>query len=291
MKKLFLIIILLTVVIIGVNATFFIVDETEQAIVLQFGESVKTVTKPGLNFKIPFIQKVRYFETRVLEYDADPKEVYTADEKNLKIDNYARWKIVEPLLFYQSAGTMKAAQSQLDDIVYSELRAELGEYSLDQIISPERKAIMKNVTENSNLDSESLGIEIIDVRIKRADLPDSNAESVYERMKINRREEANKYRAEGEQQARKVSSQADKEEKVILAEANKKARKLRGKGDAKALEIYAESYNQNPEFYQFTKTLDTYQSTLQDKTTLILGPDSDFLKYFNSIENEVKQTN
>jgi membrane protease subunit HflC len=283
MKKLISIIAVLAILVVAANTAFFIVDETEQVVVLQFGDPVKTVTEPGINFKMPLIQNVRYFETRILEYDADPKEVYTADEKNLKVDNYARWRIEDPLLFYQSAGTMSAAQSQLDDIVYSELRAKLGEYSLDEIISPARKQIMKNVTTNSNQDSESLGIEIIDVRIKRADLPESNAQSVYERMKINRQEVANKYRAEGAEEARELTSQADKEKKVIIAEANKKARKLRGEGDARALEIYANSYNQDPEFYQFTKTLDTYKATMKDKTTLLLGPDSDLLKYFNNI--------
>ncbi|MGM0370514.1 MAG: protease modulator HflC [Bacillota bacterium] len=283
MKKLISIIAVLAILVVAANTAFFIVDETEQVVVLQFGDPIKTVTEPGINFKMPLIQNVRYFETRILEYDAEPKELYTADEKNLYVDNYARWKIEDPLLFYQSAGTMSAAQSQLDDIVYSELRAELGEYSLDEIISPAREEIMKDVTSNSNQDSESLGIEIIDVRIKRADLPESNAQSVYERMKINRREVANKYRAEGAEEARELTSQADKEQKVIIAEANKKARKLRGEGDAKALEIYANSYNQDPEFYQFTKTLDTYKSSLKDKTTLMLGPDNDLLKYFNNI--------
>lgn len=288
MKKLISLGIILAILIIAANMTFFIVDETEQVIVLQFGDPVKTVTEPGINFRIPFMQNLRYFETRVLEYDADPKEVYTADEKNLKVDNYARWRIVDPLLFYQSSGTMSAAQSQLDDIVYSEIRAELGEYTLDEIISPQRKQIMDNVTASSNKDSESLGIEILDVRIKRADLPESNAKSVYERMKSNRKEEANKYRAEGNQEARNIRSQADKEKKIILAEANKKARKLRGEGDAKALEIYADSYNQDPEFYQFIKTLETYRKTMNDKTTLILGPNSDLLKYFNNIDVKAK---
>ena len=283
MKKLISIIAVLAILVVAANTAFFIVDETEQVVLLQFGDPVKTITEPGINFKIPFIQNARYFESRILEYDADPKEIYTADEKNLNVDNYARWKIEDPLLFYQSAGTMSAAQSQLDDIVYSELRAELGEYTLDEIISPERKEIMKNVTKKSNHDSESLGIEIIDVRIKRADLPESNAQSVYERMKVNRLEVANKYRAEGTKKARKLTSQTDKEQKVIIAEANKKARKLRGQGDAKALEIYADSYNQDPEFYQFIKTLETYRKTMKQKSTLILGPDSDFLKYFNDI--------
>ena len=283
MKKLISIVAVAAILIVMANMTFFIVDETEQVIVLQFGDPVKTVTEPGINFKIPFIQNVRYFETRVLEYDAASKEVYTADEKNLKVDNYARWRIVDPLLFYQSSGTMAAAQSQLDDIVYSEIRAELGEYTLDEIISPQRKKIMKSVTKKSNHDSESLGIEILDVRIKRADLPEDNAKSVYERMKANRKKEANKYRAEGSQKARNIRSQAEKEEKIILAEANKKARKLRGAGDAKALEIYADSYNQDQEFYQFIKTLETYRKTMKQKSTLILGPDSDLLKYFNNI--------
>ena len=284
MKKLISTVLILALLLIAANLVFFTVDETEQAIVVQFGDPVKVITEPGLNFKIPFIQNTIHFETRVLEYDAAPKEIYTADEKNLKVDNFARWRIVDPLLFYQSAGTMNAAQSQLDDIVYSEVRAELGEYTLDEIISPQRQEIMKNVTQKSNEDSESLGIEIIDVRIKRADLPASNAQSVYERMKSRRQEEANKYRAEGAEKAKNIRSQAEKEKKIILAEANKKARTLRGEGDARALEIYADSYNQDKEFYQFTKTLETYRKTMKDKTTLLLDPNSDFLKYFNDID-------
>ena len=284
MKKLISTVLILALLLIAANLVFFTVDETEQAIVVQFGDPVKVITEPGLNFKIPFIQNTIHFETRVLEYDAAPKEIYTADEKNLKVDNFARWRIVDPLLFYQSAGTMNAAQSQLDDIVYSEVRAELGEYTLDEIISPQRQEIMKNVTQKSNQDSESLGIEIIDVRIKRADLPASNAQSVYERMKSRRQEEANKYRAEGAEKAKNIRSQAEKEKKIILAEANKKARTLRGEGDARALEIYADSYNQDKEFYQFTKTLETYRKTMKDKTTLLLDPNSDFLKYFNDID-------
>jgi membrane protease subunit HflC len=283
MKKLIALALIIAVFVIGAGSIFFVVDETEQAVVLQFGDPVRTITEPGLNYKIPFMQNVRIFEERVLEYDANPKVVYTADGKNLEVDNYARWRITDPLLFYQTASTMGGAQSQLDDIVYSELRAELGEYTLDEIISPQRKEIMKNVTNNSNQDSESLGIEIIDVRIKRADLPESNAQSVYSRMNTKRQEEANRYRAEGEQEAKEIRSEADKERTILLAEARRKAEELRGEGDAEALEIYANAYNQNPEFYQFTKTLDTYKATMKDKTTLLLGPDSDLLKYFNNI--------
>ena len=288
MKKLVSVIVLLVIIFTAVNMVFFIVDETEQAVILQFGKPVRTVSKPGLNYKMPFLQNVKFFEERVLEYDADPKVVYTEDEKNLKVDNYARWKITDPLLFYQSVGTMKAAQSQLDDIVYSELRAELGEYTLDEIISPQRKQIMHTVTQRSDEDSNGLGIKIIDVRIKRADLPEANAQSVYSRMNANRKEEANKYRAEGDQEAQQIRSEAEKQETIILAEAKRKARQLRGEGDAKALQIYADAYNQNPEFYRFIKTLETYRKTMKDKTTLILDPESDLLKYFNEIGGQVE---
>ncbi len=284
MKKITTVILGVVLLLFLANVVFFIVNETEQAVVLQVGEPVKTVTTPGLKFKIPFLQNVKYFERQVLEYDASPKVVYTLDEKNLEVDNYARWRIEDPLLFYQSAGTMGAAQSQLDDIVYSELRAELGKYTLDQIISPLRSKIMRDVTKNSNIDSKRLGIEIVDVRIKRADLPEDNERSVYDRMNASRQQEANKYRAEGEQEAQEIRAEADKDRTIILAEANKKARQLRGAGDARALEIYAESYNQDKEFYRFTKTLETYKKTLDNDTVLILDPDNDFLKYFNSID-------
>ncbi|GAB6138241.1 protease modulator HflC [Halanaerobaculum tunisiense] len=288
MKKLSLIIILGIIGIILIN-TCFIVSETEQVVVLEFGDPVKSITEPGLKFKIPLLQNVKYFEEQILEYDSNPKVVYTADEKNLEVNNYAQWRIEDPLLFYQSVGTMAAAQSQLDDIVYSEVRAELGKYTLDEIISPERKEIMSEVTKKSNQDSKSLGIEVVDVRIKRADLPKANAQSVYSRMNAHRREEANRYRAEGDQQAAEIRAKVEKEKTIILAEAKKKARQLRGAGDAQALEIYAEAYNQDPEFYQFIKTLETYRKTMQDKTTLLLDPESDFLKYFNNINLNTSQ--
>ncbi|MBM7624612.1 protease modulator HflC [Sporohalobacter salinus] len=292
MKKLSLTILVLVIAGIIISSTFFVVDETDQVVVLQFGDPVKSVTTPGLKFKIPMLQEVKYFEEQILEYDSNPKVIYTADEKNLEVNNYAQWRIKDPLLFYQSVGTMKAAQSQLDDIVYSELRAELGKYTLDEIISPTRKKIMKKVTKKSNHDSKSLGIEVVDVRIKRADLPKDNARSVYSRMNAHRKEEANRYRAEGEQQAKQIRAEAKKEKTVLLAEAKKKARQLRGQGDAQALQIYAKAYNQEPEFYRFIKTLETYRKTLNNKTTLILDSESDFLEYFNNInlnEKSIKQ--
>ncbi|SJZ95417.1 protease modulator HflC [Selenihalanaerobacter shriftii] len=288
MKKLSIAIIILIVIGIVANTALFIVDETDQVVVLQFGDPVRSITTPGLKFKIPILQRVRYFEDQILEYDSNPKVLYTADEKNLEVDNYAQWKIEDPLLFYQSVGTMKAAQSQLDDIVYSELRAELGKYTLDEIISPIRKQIMEKVTEKSDQDSKSLGIKVIDVRIKRADLPKANAQSVYSRMNAQRKEEANKYRAEGEQEAKQIRAEAEKDKTIILAEAKKKARQIRGQGDAQALQIYAETYNKDPEFYQFIKTLETYKKTLNNKTTLVLDPGSDFLKYFNNINLDEK---
>lgn len=287
MKKLTLIIILIVLFMFVANTCFIILHETEQAVITQFGKPVRTYTQPGLKWKIPFIQTVRVFDKRLMEYDVDPEEIYTKDGKNLEVDNYARWRIIDPLLFYQTAGASKAIQSKLDDIIYSEMRAQLGKYTLEEIVSLERETIMKAVTEESNKKAtEKFGVEILDVRIKRADLPPENASSVYARMQASRQQEANRYRAEGEELAHEIISSADKEEKIILAEANREARELMGKGDAEALQIYAEAYNQDPEFYRFLKTLETYETTLDSDTTIILGSDSDFLKYLDSIQKE-----
>ncbi|AZR73635.1 HflC protein [Anoxybacter fermentans] len=283
MRKITLTLLFFVLFIFIANTCIFILDETEQAVITQLGKPIRTITTPGLKWKIPFIQQVRIFEKRLLEYDVDPEVIYTRDGKNLVVDNYARWRIKDPLLFYQTAGAINAVQAKLDDIIYSEMRAQLGKYTLDEIISPKRQQIMEVVTQESNLKAASLGIEIVDVRIKRADLPPENASSVYARMKASRQQEANRYRAEGEEEANRIISEADKEQQIILAEAQQRAQEIRGEGDAEALQIYAEAYNKDPEFYQFLKTLETYEKALDKDTTIILDNNSDFLKYLENI--------
>jgi len=223
-------------------ASLFTVDETEQAIVTQLGKFVKEVKQPGLHFKIPLIQTVHRFEARVLEYDAAEKAIITQDKKHLDIDNYARWKIIDPLKFYQTVANESGAQERLDDIVFSELREELARHTLTEIVSVNRKQIMDKVTEQCNQKAGDYGIQVIDVRIKRADLPQEVTHSVYARMKAERERIAKKYRSEGEEEAVKVRAETDKQKLILLAESYRQAEKLEGEGDAEAIKIYAQAF-------------------------------------------------
>ncbi|MHC4062767.1 MAG: protease modulator HflC [Planctomycetota bacterium] len=261
--------------------SLFTVDETEQAIVFQLGRFVKEVKQPGLHFRIPLIQTVHRFEARVLEYDAAAAPIMTQDKKHLVIDNYARWKIIDPLKFYQSVGTEPGAQSRLDDIVFSEMREEIARHTLTEIVSVNRSQIMDKVAEQCNQKAGDYGIQVIDVRIKRADLPEEVRHSVYARMKAERERIAKKYRSEGEEEAVKIRAETDKEKKILLAESYKTAEKLHGEGDAEALTIYAKAFEKDPEFYSFVRTLEAYEKSLAEGTTIVLPSDSEFFQYFS----------
>jgi len=261
--------------------SLFTVDETEQAIVTQLGKFVKELKQPGLYFKIPLIQAVHRFEARVLEYDADAAKIITDDKKQLVIDNYACWKIIDPLKFYQTVGTETGAQSRLDDIVFSEIREELARHSLTEIVSVNRQQIMHRVAEQCDQKARDYGIQVIDVRIKRADLPEEVRHSVYDRMKAERQRIAKKYRSEGAEEAVKIRAQTDKDKTILLAEAYMNAEKLKGEGDAEALRIYAEAYKKDTEFYSFVRTLEAYEKSLGEGTTVVLPSDSEFFQYFN----------
>jgi membrane protease subunit HflC len=278
----------LIVILILLSTAFYTVDETEQAVVTQFGKFIKMVTKPGLHVKVPFVQQVTFFEDRILEYDAAPKEVISRDKKAIVMDNYAKWRISDAQKFYESLRDEVRAQFRIDDIIYSELRAELGVRDFSAIISAERSQIMEEVTQNSNKQASKYGIEIVDVRIKRADLPPENEKSIFGRMETERQREAKQYRSEGEREATKIRAEADKERTVILAEAYKKEQQIKGEGDAEAIKIYAEAFQQDPEFYGFTRTLDAYKRSLKDKTTIVLSPGSEFLKYLTRFDAEQK---
>ena len=262
-------------------ASLFSVDETEQAIVTQLGKFVKEVKEPGLHFKIPLIQAVHRFEARVLQYDAAAAKIITDDKKHLVIDNYACWKIIEPLKFYQTVGTEFGAQSRLDDIVFSEIREELARHSLTEIVSVNRSQIMDKVAEQCNQKAGDYGIQVIDVRIKRADLPEEVRQSVYDRMKAERERMAKKYRSEGEEEAVKIRAETDKEKKILLAESYREAEKLNGEGDAEAIKIYAQAFEKDPEFYSFVRTLEAYEKSLGEGTTIVLPSDSEFFQYFS----------
>jgi len=283
-KKVIIIVVTLIVLFIILNLSLFTVDEKQQAIILQFGEPIRTIQEPGLNAKIPFIQTVSYFEDRLLEYDAAPTEIVTKDKKNLVIDNYARWEISDPLTFMQAVRDEIGAQSRLDDIVYSELRVELGRYNLIDIVSVHRDTIMGVITKRCDEKSQKYGISIVDVRIKRADLPVENEKAVFSRMRAERIRQANQYRSEGAEEALKIRAQTDKEKVIILAEAYKIAETNRGEGDARALKIYADAFQKDPTFYRFLRTLEAYKKTLNNNTTIVLSTESEFFRLLESLK-------
>jgi len=279
--KIIIAIVCLIVIVVVLAASVFTVDETEQAIVTQLGKYVRTVTEPGLNFKIPFLQSVHKFEDRVLEYDADKAKIITSDKKHLDIDNYARWRIVDPLKLYQTVRNVGGAQARLDDIVFSELREEVARHTLTEIVSVNREAIMEEVHKQCDAKAREYGIEVIDVRIKRADLPAEVARSVYARMRAERQRIAKKYRSEGEEEAVKIRADTDKEKAILLAESYRLAEKLKGEGDAEAIKIYAEAFEKDPEFFAFVKTLQAYEKSLGSNTTVVLPSDSEFFRYLS----------
>ena len=260
-------------------STIIMVDETEQIVILQFGKPVRTIKNPGLNWKLPApVQTSNSFEKRLLEYDVPPEEILSKDKKSLIIDNYVRWKITDPLLFLQTVKAVPTAKTRLDDIVYSELRQELGTHDMVEIITENRELIMDKVTRASNEETSKYGIEVVDVRIRRVDLPQENEASIYARMEAERKRQANKFRSEGEEEAQKIRAATDRDKTVILAEAYKTSQQIRGEGEAKALDIYASSFSKDPSFYEFIRTLETYEKIIDKKTTLVLPGDSKLLR-------------
>ena len=259
--------------------SIFIVDETEQVVVLQFGKPVRIITEPGLHMKVPFpIQEKNVFDNRLLEYDSPPEEILSKDKKSLIVDNYVRWKIVDPLQFLKTVQAIPTALSRMDDIVYSELRRELGTHDMVEIITENREELMEKVTVASNKATQDYGIEVVDVRIRRVDLPSQNEESIYARMDAERKRQANKFRSEGEEEAQKIRATTDRDKTIILADAYKEAERIRGQGDAKAVEVYAKAYSADPKFYEFVRTLDAYKKIVDDKTMLVLPSDSRLFK-------------
>tara|TARA_B100001079_G_scaffold98313_1_gene84526 strand:- start:971 stop:1822 length:852 start_codon:yes stop_codon:yes gene_type:complete len=260
-------------------SSIFIVDETEQVVILQLGKPVRTITDSGLNVKLPFpFQEKIVFDDRLLEYDSPPEEILSKDKKSLIVDNYVRWKIIDPLQFLKTVQAIPTAKSRMDDIVYSELRRELGTHDMVEIITENREDIMDVVTKASNEATLSYGISVIDVRIRRVDLPSENEESIYARMEAERKRQANKFRSEGSEEAQKIRAATDRDKTIILADAYKEAEKIRGEGDAKAVQVYARSYSSDPKFYEFVRTLDAYKKVVDDKTTLVLPSDSKLFK-------------
>ena len=271
------------IVVLGITAfqSIFIVQEINQAIVLQFGDPKKIVNKSGLNFKLPFIQNVAYLDKRVLNLDNPPEEVIAADQKRLIVDAIARFKIVDPLKFYISVGNERVARQRLATIINSRIRGVLGKQELATLLSKDRAKQMSIIQNDVNAEAQNFGIEIVDVRIKRADLPQANSEAIYARMQTERQREAKEFRAQGAEIATRIKSTADKEVTVILANAKKKSEIMKGEGDGQRNKIFANAFGQDPQFFSFYRAMQSYEKALiGGDTSLILSPDSDFFKFF-----------
>lgn len=281
-KRLFTVVMFLVLLGIVGSQSVFTVFETHRAIVLQLGKPVGEVLEPGLHFKLPFIQNVLYFDVRLLNYDTRQAEALTRDKKTIVLDSYTRWKIIDPLLFYQRLRTVPAAQARLQDVIYSELLAVVGRHDLTAVVSGERQAIMDEVHRRANIRIEGSGVEVVDVRIKRTDLPPENQKAIFARMKAERERQAMQYRSEGVEEATKLRSNADRERAVLLADARQRSEELRGEGDAEAVRIFAEALKQSPEFFEFTRSLQAYKKGLKNNTKLLLSPDDEFLRYLGT---------
>jgi membrane protease subunit HflC len=272
-----------SIVLIGVIMfqAAFVVKEIDQAIVLQFGNPKKIITEAGLKFKLPFIQNVVFIDKRILNLDNAPEEVIAADQKRLIVDAFARFQIVDPLKFYISVGNERVARSRLSTIINSRIRGVLGTQELSTLLSKERAKQMAIIQNDVNEEAKSFGIKIVDVRIKRADLPQANSEAIYKRMQTERQREAKEFRAEGAEIAAKITSTADKDVTVLLANANKQSQIFKGEGDGQRNKIFAEAYGKDPEFFGFYRAMQAYETALiGGDTSLILSPDSDFFKFF-----------
>jgi len=279
--------ILPVIIVIGfaIYLSLFVVKEINQAIVLQFGDPKKIISTPGLQVKIPFIQNVVFLDRRILSLDPAPEEVIASDQKRLIVDAFARFKITDPLKFYISVGNERVARSRLATIINSRLRSVLGKQSLATLLSEDRTKQMAIIQEGVNNEAGKFGIEIIDVRIKRADLPQANSEAIYRRMQTEREREAKEFRARGAEMAVTITSTADKEVTVILANAKKQSEIMKGEGDGLRNKIFAEAFGRDPEFFAFYRAMQAYETALiGGETSVILSPDSEFFKFFGNIK-------
>ncbi|MGE4312996.1 MAG: protease modulator HflC [Pseudobdellovibrionaceae bacterium] len=281
-RSLLMIVALVGVVIIGLNS-FFVVKETEQVLVLQFGDPKQEITTPGLHFKIPLVQNLKVFERRILNVDPPAEEVLLSDQKRLVVDTFARYRISNMLKFYQTLNTEYAAIQRLQPIIVSAMRSELGKASLPALLSDKRAQMMQNIQDAVNAETGRFGLEIVDVRIVRADLPQEVTQATYDRMRSEREREAKEARGEGEELSLQIRSKAEKDRTILLSEAKRDAEILRGEGDKQAISIYAKAFNQDPQFYGFYRSLEAYKNSLaKDKTTIVLSPDSDFFEYLKN---------
>lgn len=286
MNRNLLVVLGVLIIILGIVATSatFIVRETEQALVLMFGDPQPGVRGPGLHFKLPFVQNVVYFESRNLEYNPPQEEIIAADQKRLVVDSFARYRISDPLEFYKAVGSEAAARARLSGIFSSALRRVVGNETLASVLSEERSGIMQRIRSDANEAAVQFGLEVIDFRIRRADLPSANADAIYQRMQSEREREAREFRAQGAEIAQRIRARAERERTVLIAESQRQSQVLRGEGDGEAIQIYSEAYGKDEQFFAFYRSMEAYRNALQaDGTTMLLSPDSDFFAYFRDI--------
>lgn len=283
LNKKFFIGIVIIAIIIFFNA-LFIVRQTQQTLILQFGDPIRIIQKPGLNIKIPLIQTAIYYDVRILEFDAEVEEVILSDQKRLLVDAFIRYKIVDPLKFYQAVGNENGFKARVTGLLSGSLRRVMGGDPLEVVLSQDRSSLMEKIQEGINLEAVNFGVSIVDVRIKRADLPKANSEAIFGRMRAEREKEARQFRAEGAEESQKIKARAEKNKVIIVAEAKKKSQIIKGLGDEEAVRIYANAFNKDKEFFAFYRSMEAYKQAFlegEDDPTLILSPDSDFFKYFN----------
>ncbi|PPR33455.1 MAG: Modulator of FtsH protease HflC [Alphaproteobacteria bacterium MarineAlpha6_Bin5] len=282
-KKIFLPIILIFLLIFF--SALFIVRQTEQALVLQFGDPIRVIKEPGLKIKIPLIQNAIFYDTRVLDFDAEVEEVILSDQKRLLVDAFIRYQIVDPLKFYQTVSNEAGFKARVGGILSGSLRRVLGSDPLEVVLSQDRFELMEKIQEGIDVETINFGVKMVDVRIKRADLPKANSEAIFARMRAEREKEARQFRAEGSEESQRIKSKAEKEKAVILANANKESQTIRGEGDGESVRIYAETFKKDEDFFSFYRSMEAYKKAFKDgddEPTLILSPDSDFFKYFDS---------
>lgn len=271
----------LAVLLILISSSVFVLNQTEQAIVLQFGEPVAVIQDAGLKFKIPFIQNVVFYDNRLLNLDPPAQEIVLNDKKRLDVDSFTRYRIIDPLKFYQTVRTETQARSKLEEIVNSSVRNVLGRITLPELLSQQRSQIMGDISNAVKKDAAQIGVNVAEVRIRRADLPLEVLQAINDRMRAERDRDAKEFRAEGQQAAQQIRATADKERTIIIAEAEKKAQIIRGEGDQQATKIWNDAAGQDPQFYAFYRSLEAYRKSLgKDNNYFVLSPDSEFFKYF-----------
>jgi modulator of FtsH protease HflC len=286
MSRRILIAVAVVLIAVGIllDSSLFIVEQTESALVLQFGQPRREVHTPGLWVKRPFVENVVFYDNRVLDFEPPPEEVIVSDQKRLVVDSYARYRIVDPLLFYQTVGTEEGVRARLAAIVNGSLRRVLGNVTLSDILSVKRAGIMIQIRDEVAQEAKNFGITVVDVRLRRADLPEENSEAIYARMKSERQQQAAQYRGEGAEAAQTVRANAERERTVILAEAQRDAQRVRGDGDAQAIKIYADAYGKDKAFFAFYRSLQAYRAALVDKnTSFVLSPDTSFFRFFSGV--------